>query len=71
MNNIQHPYPVDTVVRIKRTGQFALITDVFFLKDKRDFLHYLGKIEGRGEGEYALYKKDIEIECLPNAISKT
>lgn len=38
------------------------------MKDKKDFLHYLGKIEGRGEGEYALYKQDIEIECLPLAI---
>jgi hypothetical protein len=65
--NIERPDPfsVGTVVRIRKTGQFALITSFFYLKNKKDFLHYLGKIEGRGEGEYALYHQDLELECLP------
>jgi hypothetical protein len=31
--------------------------------DKKNFLHYLGIIEGRGERTYALYDADIEFEC--------
>lgn len=46
-------YPVGTVVRIKRTGQFALIKDRCFLKDGRNFLNYLAEIEEKG-GDYAI-----------------
>jgi hypothetical protein len=58
-------YPLETVVRIKKTGQFAIIKQVSFLKDEKNFLNYLGIIEGRGDGLYALYHDDIELECLP------
>ncbi len=58
-------FPVDTVVRLKKTGQFAIIKQVFYLKDEKNFLHYLGQIEGRGNGLYAMYPDDIELECLP------
>ncbi len=57
-------YPVGTVVRLKKTGQFALIKNVTFLFNEKNFLHYLGEIEGR-EGNYALYHDDLELECLP------
>ena len=58
-------YPIGTVVRIKKTGQFALIKDVVFLKDGKNFLHYRGEIEGR-DGLFALYHGDVELEALPS-----
>lgn len=60
---------IDSVVRIKKTGQFAIIKSIAFLLDKKSFLHYTGEIEGR-EGQYALYHKDIELECLPKENEK-
>jgi len=57
-------YPVGTVVRIRKTGQFAIITHRNFLMNEDNFLNYLGVIEGR-EGKYALYDDEIELECLP------
>lgn len=57
-------WPIGTVVRIKKTGQFALIKDYGFVKDGKGFLNYYGEIEGR-EGQYALYHDDIELEALP------
>lgn len=56
-------YPIDTVVRLKKTGEFAIIVGHGFLKDGVGFLHYEGIIEGRGDGHYALYHNDIELEC--------
>jgi len=58
-------YPVGTVVRLKKTGQFALITDVAFLTDNKTFLNYLGHIEGRGDGKYAIFHQDVDLEVLP------
>ena len=58
-------YPIDTVVRIKKTGQFAMIKSQTFLKDGKGFLHYLGIIEGRGDGLYCLLHDDVELEALP------
>ncbi|CAN5317588.1 hypothetical protein BH10BAC4_BH10BAC4_25190 [soil metagenome] len=57
-------YPIGTVVRIIKTGQFSIIKDQTFVKDNRNFLNYLGQIEGR-EGLYALYHEDVDLECLP------
>jgi hypothetical protein len=62
-------YKVDTVVRLKKTGQFAVIKRVAFMMDGKGFLHYLGVIEGRGDGLYALYHSDIDLECLPEQLS--
>lgn len=59
-------YPIDTVVRIRKTGQFAMIKDRCFLKDGKNFLNYLAIIEGRGEGRYAIYHEDVDLEALPN-----
>lgn len=56
-------YPEGTVVRIKRTGEMAIIRGRQFMKEGRNFLHYLAEIEGR-EGLYALYHDDIELEAL-------
>lgn len=58
-------YPKGTVVRLKKTGQFAIIKDIVFQYNNQNFLHYEGPIEGRGEGHYAMYHQDIELECLP------
>jgi hypothetical protein len=58
-------YPVGTVVRIKKTGEFALIKSIAYLKDGIGFLHYEGMIEGKGDGRYALYHEDVEVEALP------
>jgi len=57
-------YPVGSVVRLKKTGQFVLITDTTFLMEK-EFLHYLGIIEGRGTGKYAIQHGEVELECMP------
>jgi hypothetical protein len=62
-------YKAGTVVRLKKTGQFALIKRVQFMMDSKGFLHYEGLIEGRGDGMYAMYHDDIELECLPNSNS--
>ncbi len=45
-------YRVGTVVRLKRTGEFAIIKVQSFLKDRKGFLNYLGIIEGRNEGGF-------------------
>jgi hypothetical protein len=65
---VMHPkdnevYPIGTVVRIKKTGVFAIIRKHGFLKDGKNFLHYLGEIEGK-EGLFALYHDDIEVEVI-------
>lgn len=57
-------YPIDTVVRLKKTGQFAKITHQDFQFEGKGFLNYRGIIEGR-EGYYALYHRDLELEALP------
>lgn len=61
-------YPLETVVRLHKTGQFAVIKDRVFLKDGRNFLHYRGIIEGR-EGLYALYHEEVDLEALPPTVS--
>ena len=62
MNHI----PFETVVRLKKTGEMAIIKQIFHLNDQKSFLNYLGIIEGRGKDDlYALYHDDIELECLP------
>lgn len=56
----------ETIVRLKKTGEFARIKNVVFLKDGKTFMHYEGEIEGREEGAlWAMYPDDIELECEP------
>lgn len=57
-------YPTGTVVRLKKTGEFAIIRDHTFQHMARGFLNYLGGVEGR-DGLYAIYHDDIEVEHLP------
>lgn|GEM_PF-1832030 len=58
-------YPIETIVRRKKTGEFAIIKNYNFQHDGKGFLNYLGLVEGKGEGLYALYHDDIEFEWPP------
>lgn len=58
-------YPEGSVVRIKKTGVFAIIKDHIYLSEGRNFLNYLAEIEGR-TGLFALYHEDVELEHLPD-----
>lgn len=60
-------YPIDTVVRIKKTGEFAMVKKHGWLRPERreHFLHYLAIIEGREDGLYALYHEEVDLEALP------
>lgn len=59
-------YPIDTIVRIRKTGEFAKIKARSFLSDgDKNFLNYLAEIEGRGPGLYAVYHEDVDLESLP------
>lgn len=64
-------YPLRSVVRLKKTGEFAMILDHNFQKDGRGFLNYLASIEGRGVGLYAVYHNDIDLEHLPGGLPST
>jgi hypothetical protein len=57
-------FPVDSVVRLKETGQFAIIKRQSFQMNGQGFLNYEGEIEGRN-GLYCLIHDRIELECLP------
>lgn len=57
-------YPLETVVRLKKTGEFAIIKAQDFLKDGKGFLNYRGEIEGK-EGWFAIYHDDVDLESLP------
>jgi hypothetical protein len=56
-------YPLNTVVRIKKTGEFAIIVGYNFLKDGKGFLNYYAEIQDK-KGKYALYHGDLEVEVL-------
>jgi hypothetical protein len=60
-------YPVETIVRIKKTGAFAVIKDHTFQHHSRGFLNYLAEIEGKynSKGYWVLHHDEIELECLP------
>lgn len=54
-----------SIVRIKRTNEFARINRKVYLNGQTNFLHYEGEIEGR-IGNYCLPPDDeLELECLP------
>ena len=59
-------YPIDTVVRIKKTGLFALVKCRSFLRQEEDkhFLGYEAEIEGK-QGRYYLSHQDVDLEVLP------
>lgn len=65
MVRIQDVYPIDTIVRLKKTGEFAIIKQRTFL-NADNFLNYLAIIEGRGEHDlYAIYHENVDLEVLP------
>jgi hypothetical protein len=53
-------------VRLK-TGQFAIIKEVCYLKERKNSLNYVGIVEGK-KGLYALYHQDIFLEHLPKDV---
>lgn len=59
-------FPINTVVRRRTTGEFAIIRKRVFLREDKFFLHYLGEIENK-EGLYCLIHDEVELEALlPN-----
>jgi len=57
-------YPIETVVRWKRTGEFGLVKSYTFQHDNKGFMNYLVEVEGR-EGLYCWFHDDVDLECLP------
>jgi hypothetical protein len=57
------PFPIDYVVRIKRTNEFAIVRHHTFLHEGF-FMHYLLHVEDRN-GLYCYFHDDLELECLP------
>ena len=64
MVKVQDVYPAETVVRLRKTGQFAIIKQRSFLNSE-NFLNYLAIIEGRGDGLYCVFHEDVDLEALP------
>lgn len=62
--------PIDTIVRIKRTGEFARISNHGWLRPeiKKYFLHYEAEIECRSPDIWILYHDDIEFEWPPKEV---
>lgn len=58
-------YPRDTVVRLHKTGEFAMVKRRVFLMGGKNFLHYEGPIDGRGNGYWAFYHQECDLECFP------
>ena len=54
-------YPINTVVRVKKTGEFAIIRKIHRFIDG-SYQHYLGEIEGK-KGLYVIYHEDVELEA--------
>jgi len=58
-------FPLGTVVRLKKTGEFALIASRNELMgNPESFLNYYLQIEDR-PGLWAGYDADLELEALP------
>jgi hypothetical protein len=65
MVKIEDVYPFDTVVRLRKTNEFAVIKQRTFLNSE-NFLNFLALIDGRAENDlYAIYHEDIVLEVLP------
>ena len=61
-------YPVGTIVRLRKTGEFARITQYCWLRPElqKYFLNYLAEIEGMVPlGLYAIYHDEVDLEVLP------
>lgn len=59
---IESVYPINTAVRLRKTGEFAIIKKRTFLNSE-NFLNYLAVIEGRSERDLnAIYHEDVDPE---------
>jgi hypothetical protein len=58
-------WPVNTVIREIKTGQFALIKKQARMLDG-SFQHYLVEVEGK-EGQYCAIHDRWELEALPKS----
>lgn len=65
MTKGEDTYSVGTIVRIRKTGEFAIIRKRLFLKESKKFFHYIGQIEGTDRLR-SLYHEDLELESLPS-----
>lgn len=65
MVKVKDVYPIGTVIRIRRTGEFAIIKQRTFLNPE-NFLNYLALIEGRDDGLYCVFHEDVDLEALPD-----
>jgi hypothetical protein len=63
------PLPIGTVIRLKKTNEFARITGYCCLT-AGTFYNYYMEVEDR-KGTFALFEKNnpFEVECLPNTIA--
>jgi len=60
--------PIGSVVRIKKTNEFALVIGKNqLMNNPESFLNYYLEIEDR-QGVWAGYDADIELECLPKEL---
>lgn len=57
-------YPIETVVRWKRTGEFGIIKKYTFQHEQKGFMNYLVLVEGK-EGLFCWFHDDVDLECLP------
>ena len=57
-------YPIETVVRLKRTNEFGIIKKYTFQHEQKGFLNYLVQVEDR-QGLYCWFHDDIDLENLP------
>jgi nuclear transport factor 2 (NTF2) superfamily protein len=58
-------YYAGTVVRWKRTGEFALIKHATYrFPGGGGFMHYMAEFQDRA-GSWVLYHDDVELECYP------
>lgn len=62
-------WPLDTIVRLKKTHEFARIIDHAWLRPEipKYFLHYRIEIEDRG-GPWCLIHDEADLECLPMTV---
>jgi len=59
-------YPIGTIVRLIKTGEFARIIGYNCMMNRPDtFLSYYIEIEGKPGAMWATYDDRIELECLP------
>jgi hypothetical protein len=69
-HNPDNNCPIDTIVRWKKTGEFARIVSHTYQFNGQNFLNYLAEFEDR-KGPYCLMHDDVIFECPPKAESQS